>query len=349
MSKSKLELQSRNSKKSNRNKRPKNIYDLAENFVSSTVDLDILNTMKHISEPEIIYQNLINYGLILEKFLSEKEPDFLKNLDNLSLKTPLSKLIYDLETHIDSRYFGIDHSLFIEENLIFIQEYLGVFSDSLYDFDFGIYYSDIDEVLKKAILCVFKKFILHYNENYFNNFNNFYMSELEFVIEYMNEDDSYISKEEEFKLKVKENFDKTLKLINTINEFTETKIDRNFIFEDDLKNEIFNNALYCLDFDLRKIDSFRDDYYENDVVDFSNIFISKFIFDEFSNSFFNIYTNSRLDELNNFGVELLYTYHKVSKNSVDTFGIENIEEIVELEHKLISIMKYVDDNKKNYE
>ena len=348
MSKSKLELQSRNSKKSNRNKRPKNIYDLAENFVSSTVDLDILTTMKHISDPEIIYQNLINYGLILEKFLSEKESKFLKSLE-LNPKTPLSKVIYDLETHINSRYYCIDYSLFIEEDLILIQEYLDAFNNTLYDFDFGIYYSNIDEVLKKAILCVFKKFILHYNENFYNNFKDYYAYELESVIEYIKEDDSISLTENEFKSKIKENFDKTLKLINKVNEFTETEIDRNFIFDNDLKNEIFENALYCLDFDLRVIDSFRDDYYEDEVISFSNIFISKFIFDEFSNSIFQTYTNSKIDELNNYGVELLYTYHQVSKNSVNTFGVENIEKLIELEYKLISIMRYVDDNKKNYE
>ena len=348
MSKSKLELQSRNSKKSNRNKRPKNIYELAEDFVSSTVDLDILTTMKHISEPEIIYQNLINYGLILEKFLSEKESKFLKSLE-LNPKTPLSKVIYDLETHINSRYYCIDYSLFIEEDLILIQEYLDSFNNTLYDFDFGIYYSNIDEVLKKAILCVFKKFILHYNENFYNNFKDYYAYELESVIEYIKEDDSISLTENEFKSKIKENFDKTLKLINKVNEFTETEIDRNFIFDNDLKNEIFENALYCLDFDLRVIDSFRDDYYEDEVISFSNIFISKFIFDEFSNSIFQTYTNSKIDELNNYGVELLYTYHQVSKNSVNTFGVENIEKLIELEDKLISIMRYVDDNKKNYE
>ena len=348
MSKSKLELQSRNSKKSNRNKRPKNIYDLAENFVSSTVDLDILTTMKHISEPEIIYQNLINYGLILEKFLSEKESKFLKSLE-LNPKTPLSKVIYDLETHINSRYYCIDYSLFIEEDLILIQEYLDAFNNTLYDFDFGIYYSDIDEVLKKAILCVFKKFILHYNENFYNNLKDYYAYELESVIEYIKEDDSISLTENEFKSKIKENFDKTLKLINKVNEFTETEIDRNFIFDDDLKNEIFENALYCLDFDLKVIDSFRDDYYEDEVISFSNIFISKFIFDKFSNLIFQTYTDSKIDELNNYGVELLYTYHQVSKNSVNTFGVENIEKLIELEYKLISIMRYVDDNKKNYE
>ena len=348
MSKSKLELQSRNSKKSNRNKRPKNIYDLAENFVSSTVDLDILTTMKHISEPEIIYQNLINYGLILEKFLSEKESKFLKSLE-LNPKTPLSKVIYDLETHINSRYYCIDYSLFIEENLILIQEYLGSFDNTLYDFDFGIYYSNIDEVLKKAILCVFKKFILHYNESLYNNLKDYYAYKLESVIEYIKEDDSISLTENEFKSKIKENFDKTLKLINKVNEFTETEIDRNFIFDDDLKNEIFENALYCLDFDLKVIDIFRDDYYEDGVISFSNIFISKFIFDEFSNLIFKTYTDSKLDELNNYGVELLYTYHQVSKNSVNTFGVENIEKLIELEDKLISIMRYVDDNKKNYE
>lgn len=348
MSKSKLELQSRNSKKSNRNKRPKDIYELAENFVSSTVDLDILTTMKHISEPEIIYQNLINYGLILEKFLSEKESKFLKSLE-LNPKTPLSKVIYDLETHINSRYYCIDYSLFIEENLILIQEYLDSFNNTLYDFDFGIYYSDIDEVLKKAILCVFKKFILHYNENFYNNFKDYYAYKFESVIEYIKEDDSISLTENEFKSKIKENFDKTLKLINKVNEFTETEIDRNFIFDDDLKNEIFENALYCLDFDLKVIDSFRDDYYEDEVISFSNIFISKFIFDEFSNLIFKTYTDSKIDELNNYGVELLYTYHQVSKNSVNTFGVENIEKLIELEDKLISIMRYVDDNKKNYE
>ena len=348
MSKSKLELQSRNSKKSNRNKRPKNIYDLAENFVSSTVDLDILTTMKHISEPEIIYQNLINYGLILEKFLSEKESKFLKSLE-LNPKTPLSKVIYDLETHINSRYYCIDYSLFIEEDLILIQEYLDAFNNTLYDFDFGIYYSNIDEVLKKAILCVFKKFILHYNENFYNNFKDYYAYKFESVIEYIKEDDSISLTENEFKSKIKENFDKTLKLINKVNEFTETEIDRNFIFDNDLKNEIFENALYCLDFDLKVIDIFRDDYYEDEVISFSNIFISKFIFDEFSNLIFKTYTDSKIDELNNYGVELLYTYHKVSKNSVNTFGVENIEKLIELEYKLISIMRYVDDNKKNYE
>ena len=348
MSKSKLELQSRNSKKSNRNKRPKNIYDLAENFVSSTVDLDILTTMKHISEPEIIYQNLINYGLILEKFLSEKESKFLKSLE-LNPKTPLSKVIYDLETHINSRYYCIDYSLFIEEDLILIQEYLDAFNNTLYDFDFGIYYSNIDEVLKKAILCVFKKFILHYNESLYNNLKDYYAYKLESVIEYIKEDDSISLTENEFKSKIKENFDKTLKLINKVNEFTETEIDRNFIFDDDLKNEIFENALYCLDFDLKVIDSFRDDYYEDEVISFSNIFISKFIFDEFSNLIFKTYTDSKIDELNNYGVELLYTYHQVSKNSVNTFGVENIEKLIELEYKLISIMRYVDDNKKNYE
>lgn len=348
MSKSKLELQSRNSKKSNRNKRPKDIYELAENFVSSTVDLDILTTMKHISEPEIIYQNLINYGLILEKFLSEKESKFLKSLE-LNPKTPLSKVIYDLETHINSRYYCIDYSLFIEEDLILIQEYLGSFNNTLYDFDFGIYYSNIDEVLKKAILCVFKKFLLHYNESFYNNFKDYYAYELENVIEYIKEDDSISLTENEFKSKIKENFDKTLKLINKVNEFTETEIDRNFIFDDDLKNEIFENALYCLDFDLKVIDSFRDDYYEDEVISFSNIFISKFIFDEFSNLIFKTYTDSKIDELNNYGVELLYTYHQVSKNSVNTFGVENIEKLIELEDKLISIMRYVDDNKKQYE
>ena len=153
----------------------------------------------------------------------------------------------------------------------------------------------------------------------------------------------------EFKSKIKKNFDKTLKLINKVNEFTETEIDRNFIFDNDLKNEIFENALYCLDFDLKVIDSFRDDYYEDEVISFSNIFISKFIFDEFSNLIFKTYTDSKIDELNNYGVELLYTYHKVSKNSVNTFGVENIEKLIELEDKLISIMRYVDDNKKNYE
>ena len=348
MSKSKLELQSRNSKKSNRNKRLKDIYELAEDFVSSTVDLDILTTMKHISEPEIIYQNLINYGLILEKFLSEKESKFLKSLE-LNPKTPLSKVIYDLETHINSRYYCIDYSLFIEKNLILIQEYLGSFNNTLYDFDFGIYYSNIDGVLKKAILCVFKKFILHYNESFYNNLKDYYAYELESVIEYIKEDDSISLTENEFKSKIKENFDKTLKLINKVNEFTETEIDRNFIFDDDLKNEIFENALYCLDFDLKVIDSFRDDYYEDEVISFSKIFISKFIFDEFSNLIFKTYTDSKIDELNNYGVELLYTYHQVSKNSVNTFGVENIEKLIELEDKLISIMRYIDDNKKNYE
>ena len=107
--------------------------------------------------------------------------------------------------------------------------------------------------------------------------------------------------------------------------------------------------MYCLDFDLKVIDSFRDDYYEDEVISFSNIFISKFIFDEFSNLIFKTYTDSKIDELNDYGVELLYTYHQVSENSVNTFGVENIEKLIELEDKLISIMRYVDDNKKNYE
>lgn len=343
MSKTRIELQNRNSRSKNRKQGFEDIHIVAKQLVPCVVNLensDFLERKKSISEK---YQNLIEYGEIMLNLLVNDYEKFLSKFENISPETPLVKIIYDLEEQISGPYVEVNFDDFEKNKSIVVKEWIDVFNSSLYSFDFGIIYSDINENLKIGILKCFQKILDHFGFYYVLNedFSDKILMDLEGEIDYLKEDEDYENKQKLFNKDFENSFKRINKTLKDLKKILKKKFNKNLEYKNESLQNLHNNISYILDFDMNMISALREEDDCSDVFAFESMFVPSFKVDDFSVKLFELMEQSRLEEMNNFGVELLCTYHTVTKDTFKTYAEESINDIKVFEENLNEIMYYI--------
>ena len=343
MSKTRIELQNRNSRSKNRKQGFEDIHIVAKQLVPCVVNLensDFLERKKSISEK---YQNLIEYGEIMLNLLVNDYEKCLSKFENISPETPLVKIIYDLEEQISGPYVEVNFDDFEENKSIVVKEWIDVFNSSLYSFDFGIIYSDINENLKIGILKCFQKILDHFGFYYVLNedFSDKILMDLEGEIDYLKEDEDYENKQKLFNKDFKNSFKRINKTLKDLKKILKKKFNKNLEYKNESLQNLHNNISYILDFDMNMISALREEDDYNDAFAFESMFVPSFKVDDFSIKLFELMEQSRLEQMNSFGVELLCTYHTVTKDTFKTFAEESINDIKVFEENLNEIMYYI--------
>ena len=163
------ELQSRNSRNKNRKQRFEDIHIVAKQLRPYVVNLGSLSLFENKKSISKTYYNLIEYGEVMLNLLKNDYEKCLSKFENISPETPLVKIIYDLEQQISEAYVEVNFDDFEKNKSIVVKEWIDVFNSSLYSFDFGIIYSDINENLKIGILKCFQKILDHFGFYYVLN------------------------------------------------------------------------------------------------------------------------------------------------------------------------------------
>ena len=343
MPKTRIELQNRNSRSKNRKQGFEDIHIVAKQLVPCVVNLensDFLERKKSISEK---YQNLIEYGEIMLNLLVNDYEKCLSKFENIFPETPLVKIIYDLEEQISGPYVEVNFDDFEKNKSIVVKEWIDVFNSSLYSFDFGIIYSDINENLKIGILKCFQKILDHFGFYYVLNedFSDKILMDLEGEIDYLKEDKDYENKQKLFNKDFKNSFKRINKTLKDLKKILKKKFNKNLEYKNESLQNLHNNISYILDFDMNMISYLRDENDYNDVFSFESMFVPSFKVDDFSIKLFELMEQSRLEQMNSFGVELLCTYHTVTKDTFKTFAEESINDIKVFEENLNEIMYYI--------
>ena len=343
MSKTRIELQNRNSRSKNRKQGFEDIHIVAKQLVPCVVNLensDFLERKKSISEK---YQNLIEYGEIMLNLLVNDYEKCLSKFENISPETPLVKIIYDLEEQISGPYVEVNFDDFEKNKSIVVKEWIDVFNSSLYSFDFGIIYSDINENLKIGILKCFQKILDHFGFYYVLNedFSDKILMDLEGEIDYLKEDEDYENKQKLFNKDFENSFKRINKTLKDLKKILKKKFNKNLEYKNESLQNLHNNISYILDFDMNMISALREEDDCSDVFAFESMFVPSFKVDDFSVKLFELMEQSRLEEMNNFGVELLCTYHTVTKDTFKTYAEESINDIKVFEENLNEIMYYI--------
>ena len=346
MSKTRIELQNRNSRSKNRKQGFEDIHIVAKQLVPCVVNLensDFLERKKSISEK---YQNLIEYGEIMLNLLVNDYEKCLSKFENISPETPLVKIIYDLEEQISGPYVEVNFDDFEENKSIVVKEWIDVFNSSLYSFDFGIIYSDINENLKIGILKCFQKILDHFGFYYVLNedFSDKILMDLEGEIDYLKEDEDYENKQKLFNKDFKNSFKRINKTLKDLKKILKKKFNKNLEYKNESLQNLHNNISYILDFDMNVICALREDNDYIDVMSFEMMFIPSFKVDDFSIKLFELMEQSRLEQMNSFGVELLCTYHTVTKDTFKTHAEEIINDMMVFQDNLNEIMYYINNN-----
>ena len=346
MSKTKTELQNRNSRSYNRKQGFEDIHIVAKQLVPCVVDLENFDFLKREKNISKTYQNLIEYGEIILNLLANDYEKCLSKFENISPETPLVKIIYDLEEQVSGPYVEVNYDDYETNKSIVVKEWVDVFNSSLYSFDFGIIYSDINENLKIGILKCFQKILDHFGFYYVLNeeFINKIPMDLEGEIDYLKEDEHYENKQKLFDKDFKNSFKKINKTLKDLKKILKKKFNKNSKYENESLQNLHNSICYILDFDMNMIYALREeeDNY-NDVFSFENMFVPSFKVDDFSVKLFEFMEQSRLEEMNSFGVELLCTYHTVTKDTFKTHAEESIHDIKVFEENLNEIMHYINN------
>ena len=131
------------------------------------------------------------------------------------------------------------------------------------------------------------------------------------------------------------------KAVNDLKQISLKNFDKNQKYENEDLQELHNHISYILDFDMNVICALREDNDYIDVMSFEMMFIPSFKVDDFSIKLFELMEQSRLEQMNSFGVELLCTYHTVTKDTFKTFAEESVNDIKVFEENLNEIMYYI--------
>ena len=337
------ELQSRNSRNKNRKQRFEDIHIVAKQLRPYVVNLESLSLFENKKSISKTYYNLIDYGEVMLNLLKNDYEKCLSKFENISPETPLVKIIYDLEQQISEAYAEVDLSYYEINKSIVVKEWIDVFNSSLYSFDFGIIYSDINENLKIGILKCFQKILDHFGFYYVLNedFSDKILMDLEGEIDYLKEDEDYENKQKLFNKDFENSFKRINKTLKDLKKILKKKFNKNLEYKNEILQNLHNNISYILDFDMNMISALRKENYYNDVMSFEMMFVPSFKVDDFSVKLFELMEQSRLEEMNNFGVELLCTYHTVTKDTFKTYAEESINDIKVFEENLNEIMYYI--------
>ena len=346
MSKTKTELQNRNSRSYNRKQGFEDIHIVAKQLVPCVVDLENFDFLKREKNISKTYQNLIEYGEIILNLLANDYEKCLSKFENISPETPLVKIIYDLEEQVSGPYVEVNYDDYETNKSIVVKEWVDVFNSSLYSFDFGIIYSDINENLKIGILKCFQKILDHFGFYYVLNegfIERFLACDLEGELDYIKENDDYENNQKLFEKDSGKSFKKIRKAVKDLKKILLKNFDKNQKYENEVLQKLHNHISYILDFDMNVICALREEDDYSDVMSFEMMFIPSFKVDEFSNKLFDLMEQSILEQLNSFGVELLCTYHTVTKNTFKTHAEESINDIKVFEENLNEIMYYINN------
>ena len=346
MSKTKTELQNRNSRSYNRKQGFEDIHVVAKQLVPCVVDLENFDFLKREKNISKTYQNLIEYGEIILNLLANDYEKCLSKFENISPETPLVKIIYDLEEQVSEPYVEVYYDDYETNKSIVVKEWVDVFNSSLYSFDFGIIYSDINENFKIGILKCFQKILDYFGYYYVLNedfIDRFLTCDLEGELDYIKENSDYENNQKLFEKDSGKSFKKIRKAVKDLKKILLKNFDKNQKYENEVLQKLHNHISYILDFDMNVICALREDNDYTDVMSFEMMFIPSFKVDDFSVKLFEFMEQSRLEEMNSFGVELLCTYHTVTKDTFKTHAEESINDIKIFEENLNEIMYYINN------
>ena len=347
MSKTKTELQNRNSRSYNRKQGFEDIHVVAKQLVPCVVDLENFDFLKREKNISKTYQNLIEYGEIILNLLANDYEKCLSKFENISPETPLVKIIYDLEEQVSEPYVEVYYDDYETNKSIVVKEWVDVFNSSLYSFDFGIIYSDINENFKIGILKCFQKILDYFGYYYVLNedfIDRFLACDLEGELDYIKENSDYENNQKLFEKDSGKSFKKIRKAVKDLKKILLKNFDKNQKYENEVLQKLHNHISYILDFDMNVICALREDNDYTDVMSFEMMFIPSFKVDEFSNKLFDLMEQSILEQLNNFGVELLCTYHTATKDTFKTHAEEIINDMMVFQDNLNEIMYYINNN-----
>ena len=347
MSKTKTELQNRNSRSYNRKQGFEDIHVVAKQLVPCVVDLENFDFLKREKNISKTYQNLIEYGEIILNLLANDYEKCLSKFENISPETPLVKIIYDLEEQVSEPYVEVYYDDYETNKSIVVKEWVDVFNSSLYSFDFGIIYSDINENFKIGILKCFQKILDYFGYYYVLNedfIDRFLACDLEGELDYIKENSDYENNQKLFEKDSGKSFKKIRKAVKDLKKILLKNFDKNQKYENEDLQELHNHISYILDFDMNVICALREDNDYTDVMSFEMMFIPSFKVDEFSNKLFDLMEQSILGQLNSFGVELLCTYHTATKDTFKTHAEEIINDMMVFQDNLNEIMYYINNN-----
>ena len=347
MSKTKTELQNRNSRSYNRKQGFEDIHVVAKQLVPCVVDLENFDFLKREKNISKTYQNLIEYGEIILNLLANDYEKCLSKFENISPETPLVKIIYDLEEQVSEPYVEVYYDDYETNKSIVVKEWVDVFNSSLYSFDFGIIYSDINENFKIGILKCFQKILDYFGYYYVLNedfIDRFLTCDLEGELDYIKENSDYENNQKLFEKDSGKSFKKIRKAVKDLKKILLKNFDKNQKYENEVLQKLHNHISYILDFDMNVICALREDNDYTDVMSFEMMFIPSFKVDEFSNKLFDLMEQSILEQLNSFGVELLCTYHTATKDTFKTHAEEIINDMMVFQDNLNEIMYYINNN-----
>ena len=165
--------------------------------------------------------------------------------------------------------------------------------------------------------------------------------DLEGEIDYLKEDEDYENKQKLFNKDFENSFKRINKTLKDLKKILKKKFNKNLEYKNEILQNLHNNISYILDFDMNMISASREEYDCIDVFAFESMFVPSFKVDDFSVKLFELMEQSRLEEMNNFGVELLCTYHTVTKDTFKTYAEESINDIKVFEENLNEIMYYI--------